>query len=63
MEQAGAARLVADSADLAQRVSDLLADDAARDRAIRAAHSFAQAETGKLDSIAARLISALRLDP
>ena len=61
MEQAGAARLVADAQDLAAKVDNLLRDDHARDKAVTAAKGFAQAETGKLDTIATRLINALRL--
>lgn len=63
MEEAGAARLVADSRDLAERVAGLLGDRDARKKAVQAAQSFAIAETGKLDTIAARLIKTLRLTP
>ncbi len=63
MEEAGAARLVADSTDLAERVAGLLADPDARKKAVDAAETFAKAETGKLDTIAARLIKTLRLAP
>lgn len=63
MEAAGAARLVADGADLAAQVAALLDDDAARDKACAAAQTFAQGQTDKLDSIAARLIKALGLTP
>ncbi|MEQ6248374.1 3-deoxy-D-manno-octulosonic acid transferase [Sulfitobacter sp. HNIBRBA3233] len=62
MEAAGAARLVADAQDLGQQVATLLSDDAARARACTAAEGFAKAETGKLDTIAGRLIKALELD-
>ena len=61
METAGAARLVADADDMAVQVDTLLRDDHARDKAVAASKGFAQQETGKLDTIAARLIKALRL--
>ncbi|QUJ75072.1 3-deoxy-D-manno-octulosonic acid transferase [Sulfitobacter albidus] len=62
MEAAGAARLVSGAEDLATRIAALWADDAARARAVAAAKGFAEAETGKLDTIAARLIKVLELD-
>ncbi|MEH6644168.1 3-deoxy-D-manno-octulosonic acid transferase [Sulfitobacter sp.] len=61
MEAVGAARLVADADDLAVKVDNLLRDSHSRDKAVTAAKEFAQEETGKLDTIAARLIKALRL--
>lgn len=61
MEAAGAARIVADTADLVAQVDGLLRDPAALTQAVTAAKSFATEETGKLDSIATRLITALRL--
>lgn len=61
MEAAGAARLVADAGDLATRVDMLLRDPHSRSKAVKAAEGFAQAETGKLDVIARRLIKALEL--
>lgn len=61
MEIAGAARLVADTDDLAAQIDALLRDPHLRAKAVRAAQTFAQEETGKLDTIAARLIKALRL--
>ncbi len=61
METQGAARLVADGDDLAQRVGDLLSDDAARADACAAAAGFAAGQTDILDGIAARLITALGL--
>lgn len=61
MEAAGAARLVADASDLAARVDMLLSDPHSRSKAVKAAEGFAQAETGKLDVIAQRLIKALEL--
>lgn len=61
MEAAGAARLVADAEDLAERVDALWRDDHARKHAVDAARAFAQAQTDTLDSIAARLIKVLEL--
>ncbi len=63
MEAAGAARLVADADDLAQRVSDLLNDKALRDKARQAARRFTEGQTDRLDTIATRLIRALELAP
>ncbi|UWR23667.1 3-deoxy-D-manno-octulosonic acid transferase [Sulfitobacter sp. S190] len=63
MEAAGAAWLVADGDDLADRVAHLLKADDDRARAVAAADTFAQQQTGKLDTIAARLIKALELAP
>ncbi|NUH66220.1 3-deoxy-D-manno-octulosonic acid transferase [Sulfitobacter sp. S0837] len=62
MEAAGAARLVAGTQDLAERVADLLSNDIARVKGVTAAKAFAEAQTDKLDGIAERLITALRLD-
>ncbi len=61
MEAAGAARLVAGTQDLADRVADLLSNDIARASGVASAKSYAGAQTDKLDSIAERLITALRL--
>jgi 3-deoxy-D-manno-octulosonic-acid transferase len=61
MEAAGAARIVADSDDIAAQVDTLLRNRHTRDKAVAAAKTFANAETAKLDTIAARLINALRL--
>lgn len=61
MEASGAARLVADAADLAARVTALLENDDARSEACTAARRFTEAQTGKLDGIAARLIAVLGL--
>ncbi len=61
MEAAGAARIVADSDDIAAQIDTLLRNRHTRDKAVAAAKTFANAETAKLDTIAARLINALRL--
>jgi 3-deoxy-D-manno-octulosonic-acid transferase len=61
MEAAGAARLVAGTQDLAERVADLLSNDIARAKGVASAKAYAEAQTDKLDSIAERLITALRL--
>jgi len=61
METAGAARIIADADDLAARIGALLDDRQMLEKSSKAAHAFAQAETGKLDTIAARLITALDL--
>ena len=61
MEAAGAALLVADAPDMARQVDSLLRDDAHRAKAVTAAKAFVNAETDKLDTIATRLINALRL--
>ena len=61
METHGAARLVADAEDLAQKLQDWFSDEEARAKAGNAARSFAHAQTDKLDGIAARLIKALGL--
>lgn len=61
MEAEGAARIVAGVEDLTTQVDTLLRDEQSRNKAVRAAQRFAQAETGKLDIIAARLIKALGL--
>ncbi len=63
METLGAARLVSDADDLAEKVGMFLSDDAARAKACTAARTFADMQTDKLDSIAARLIKALDLIP
>ena len=63
MEAEGAALLVADADDLAQRVHQLLTDHAARARALAAAQRFTEGRTDLLDSIAERLIKALELAP
>ncbi|MEP5732438.1 MAG: 3-deoxy-D-manno-octulosonic acid transferase [Sulfitobacter sp.] len=63
METMGAARYVADAADLAAQVGALLADPAARAKSSTAAQQFIQKQTDQLDSIAARLIKALDLTP
>ena len=61
MEAAGAARIVSGSDDLAAQVDMLLRDTPSRNKAVKAAQSFASEETGKLDTIATRLINALGL--
>ena len=61
MEAAGAARIVADAADLASQIDILLRDANSRTKAVAAAKTFAGAETAKLDTIASHLIKALRL--
>jgi 3-deoxy-D-manno-octulosonic-acid transferase len=61
MEGLGAARLIADADDLAEKVDAWLSDDPARQKACDAAQKFTDAQTDKLDSIAARLIKALAL--
>jgi 3-deoxy-D-manno-octulosonic-acid transferase len=61
METAGAARLVADAPDLAAKVDGFLRDSGALDQSVKAATTFANAETDKLDLIATRLITALGL--
>ena len=61
METAGAARLVAGTQDLADRVADLLSNDIARAKGVASATAYADGQADKLDSIAARLITALRL--
>ncbi len=61
MEAAGAARLVADSEDLAEKVAELLLDAPLREKRLKAARTFAEAQTERLDEIAARLIAALGL--
>ena len=61
MEAVGAARIVADAEDLAAQVDMLLGDTHTREKAIKAAHSFASEQTGKLDTIATSLVNALDL--
>jgi 3-deoxy-D-manno-octulosonic-acid transferase len=61
METAGAARLVADAPDLVAKVDGFLRDSGALDQSVKAATTFANAETDKLDLIATRLITALGL--
>lgn len=61
METAGAARLVAGTQDLADRVADLLSNYIARAKSVASATAYADGQADKLDSIAARLITALRL--
>tara|TARA_R110002049_G_scaffold23545_2_gene83250 strand:- start:64368 stop:65654 length:1287 start_codon:yes stop_codon:yes gene_type:complete len=61
MEMLGAARLVSGQDDLADRLAVLLGDDQARQAAADAAQKFAEGQADKLDSIAIRLIRALRL--
>ena len=63
MESAGAAQLVADADDLADKVAALLSDNARRTKACAAARAFATTRTDLLDGIAARLIAALELAP
>lgn len=63
METLGAARFVADAADLADRVDHFLSDDGDRAKACRAADTFTANRTNQLDGIAARLIAALELSP
>ncbi|WP_281991874.1 3-deoxy-D-manno-octulosonic acid transferase [Sulfitobacter geojensis] len=61
METLGAARFVADGADLAAKVDHLLRDDAARAKSCTAACDFIDGQTDLLDGIATRLITALEL--
>ncbi|MFG6582505.1 3-deoxy-D-manno-octulosonic acid transferase [Sulfitobacter sp. 1A12779] len=61
MEAEGAARLVAGTQDLADRVGVLLRNDIALASGVAAAKAYAAGQTDKLDSIAERLITALRL--
>ena len=61
MEAVGAARIVADADDLTAQVDMLLGDTHTREKAIKAAHSFASEQTGKLDTIATSLTNALDL--
>ncbi|MFG6530674.1 MULTISPECIES: 3-deoxy-D-manno-octulosonic acid transferase [unclassified Sulfitobacter] len=61
MEAEGAARLVAGTQDLADRVGALLRNDIARASGVAAAKAYAAGQTDKLDSIAERLITALHL--
>ena len=61
MEAAGAARIVANSDDLAAQIDMLLLDPLSCEKAVTAAKTFANAETVKLDAIAIRLIKSLRL--
>lgn len=61
MEAAGAARIVSDKADMVEQIDMLLRDTASREKAVKAAHAFATEEVEKLDTIARRLIKALRL--
>ncbi|KEJ89399.1 3-deoxy-D-manno-octulosonic acid transferase [Sulfitobacter donghicola] len=61
MEAAGAAGLVAGKEDIPAQVNRLLNDTNARAKAIVAAKTFANGENSKLDTIAARLIKALKL--
>ncbi len=61
MEAAGAARIVSDKADMVAQIDILLRDTASREKAVKAAHAFATQEVEKLDTIAPRLIKALRL--
>lgn len=63
METCGAARLIADGDDLADRVADLLADKDALQKARAAAAAYARDQTDLLDSITARLVKALELGP
>jgi 3-deoxy-D-manno-octulosonic-acid transferase len=61
MEAEGAARLVAGTQDLADRVGALLRNDIALASGVAAAKAYAAGQTDKLDSIAERLITALHL--
>ena len=61
MEAAGAARLVSDADDLADRVGALLAHPEQRKAMTAAAAQFVAASTDQLDGIATRLIAALGL--
>ncbi|KIN61438.1 3-deoxy-D-manno-octulosonic-acid transferase [Sulfitobacter noctilucae] len=63
MEAAGAARLVADAEDLAEKVDALLSDKNTRDKAQAAARRFSQDQSDRLGSIADRLVAALELKP
>jgi 3-deoxy-D-manno-octulosonic-acid transferase len=59
----GAARIVATADELAHEITSLLQDDAARSTMLNAIKGFIHAQTGKLDSVAARLIKAVGLSP
>ena len=61
MAQVGAAQSVADESDLASRVDTLLQDTISREKSVAAAKAFAHTQTDMLDTIAARLVKALRL--
>ncbi|NNE53635.1 MAG: 3-deoxy-D-manno-octulosonic acid transferase [Sulfitobacter sp.] len=63
MEAAEAAQLVADAEDLAEKVAKVLSDTREQERVRAAARAFSQAQTERLDAIAARLIEALELAP
>lgn len=63
METRGAARLVSDADDLADRVAALLSDAGALQKATAAATAFTRDQTDRLDGIAARLVKALELGP
>ena len=61
MQDVGAAQMISDASDLAEKVDALLSDENARRQACAAARSFAEGQTGQLDSIAERLINVLEL--
>jgi len=61
MAAIGAARTVTNADELAQQIDSLLTAPQTLDAAAKSAKSFAGAEAGKLDEIAARLIHVLRL--
>jgi len=61
MQDIGAAQMISDASDLAEKVDALLSDDDARWQACDAARAFAEGQTGQLDSIAERLINVLEL--
>lgn len=63
LETEGAARIVADGDDLAKRVATLLSSPEQLAAMTNAAKRFVEAQEDQLDSIATRLIAALRLEP
>ncbi|MFD2738569.1 3-deoxy-D-manno-octulosonic acid transferase [Sulfitobacter aestuarii] len=63
MEIAGAAKLVAEGADLTRQLAQWLEEPTALQQTRRAATDFAESQTDRLDGIAERLIKALELAP
>ncbi|MDF1728632.1 MAG: 3-deoxy-D-manno-octulosonic acid transferase [Sulfitobacter sp.] len=63
MEACGAALLVADAQDLADKVETYLGDADLRAKARKAAEDFTAAQGSRLEEIADRLIAALKLGP
>ncbi|MBD3663597.1 glycosyltransferase N-terminal domain-containing protein [Sulfitobacter aestuariivivens] len=63
MQVAGAARLVADTADLTTQIGNLLSNDQDRAMACKAAKAYSASKEDQLDQIAQQLITALELSP